>query len=88
MNTIEFIFSIQYLRIIYCCINATLILKKNSTPNSTKEIQILSKFLVTVFVLGRDEGYTVSVLGREEGYFVKYTPPPEGVSEGKARGNS
>ena len=31
---------------------------------------------------------TVSVLGREEGYTVKYTPPPEGVPEGKARGNS
>ena len=32
--------------------------------------------------------YTVSVLGRLEGYTVKYTPPPEGVSEGEARGNS
>ena len=32
--------------------------------------------------------YIVSVLGREEGYTVKYTPPPEGVPEGKARGNS
>ena len=30
--------------------------------------------------------YTVSVLGREEGYMVKYTPPPEGVPEGEARG--
>ena len=32
--------------------------------------------------------YTVSVLGREEGYTVKYTPSPEGVPEGEARGNS
>ena len=32
--------------------------------------------------------YIVSVLGREEGYMVKYTPPPEGVPEGEARGNS
>ena len=31
---------------------------------------------------------TVSVLGREEGYTVKYTPSPERVPEGKARGNS
>ena len=30
---------------------------------------------------------TVSVLGREEGYTVKYSPPPEEVPEGKARGN-
>ena len=30
----------------------------------------------------------VSVLGQEEGYTVKYTPPPEGGPEGKARGNS
>ena len=29
----------------------------------------------------------VFVLGREKGYKVKYTPPPEGVPEGKARGN-
>ena len=32
--------------------------------------------------------YTVSVLGQDEGYTVKYTPPPEGVPEGEARGNS
>ena len=32
--------------------------------------------------------HLVSVLGREEGYTVKYTPPPEGIPEGKARGNS
>ena len=32
--------------------------------------------------------YTVSVLGRDKGYTVKYSPPPEGVPEGKARGNS
>ena len=31
---------------------------------------------------------TVSVLGREEGYTVKYTPLPEGVPKGEARGNS
>ena len=31
---------------------------------------------------------TVSVLGREGGYTVKYTPSPEGVPEGEARGNS
>ena len=30
----------------------------------------------------------VSVLGQEEGYTVKYTLTSEGVSEGKARGNS
>ena len=33
-------------------------------------------------------GDSVSVLGREEGYTVKYTPSPEGVPEGEARGNS
>ena len=32
--------------------------------------------------------HTVSVLGQEEGYKVKYTPLPEGVPEGEARGNS
>ena len=32
--------------------------------------------------------YIVSVLGQEKGYTVKYTPPHEGVPEGKARGNS
>ena len=32
--------------------------------------------------------YTVSVLGRDKGYMVKYSPFPEGVPEGKARGNS
>ena len=31
---------------------------------------------------------TVSVLGREEGYTFKYTPLPEVVPKGKARGNS
>ena len=31
---------------------------------------------------------TVSVLGRDEGYTVKYSPPPMGVAEGEARGNS
>ena len=31
---------------------------------------------------------TASVLGQEEGYTVKYTPSPEGVPEGEARGNS
>ena len=31
---------------------------------------------------------TVSILGREEGYTVKYTPLPEGVPKGEARGNS
>ena len=30
----------------------------------------------------------VSVLGRDKGYKVKYNPLPEGVPEGKARGNS
>ena len=30
----------------------------------------------------------VSVLGRDKGYTVKYNPLPEGVPEGKARGNS
>ena len=30
----------------------------------------------------------VSVLGRDEGYTVKYSPPPEGVPQGEARGNS
>ena len=32
--------------------------------------------------------YTVSVLGQDEGYTVKYSPPSEGVPEGKARGIS
>ena len=36
-----------------------------------------------VFVLG-----IVSVLGQDNKYTVKYNPLPEGVSEGKARGNS
>ena len=31
---------------------------------------------------------TVSVLGRDKIYTVKYNPLPEGVPEGKARGNS
>ena len=31
---------------------------------------------------------TVSVLGWDKGYTVKYTPLPEGVPDGKARGNS
>ena len=31
---------------------------------------------------------TVSVLGQEEGDTVKYTPSPEGVTEGEAQGNS
>ena len=30
---------------------------------------------------------TVSILGRDKGYMVKYTPSPEGVSEGKEREN-
>ena len=29
-----------------------------------------------------------SVLGQDEGYTVKYSPPSEGVPEGKARGIS
>ena len=32
--------------------------------------------------------YTVFVLGRDKGYTVKYNPLPEGVPEGKAQGNS
>ena len=32
--------------------------------------------------------YIVSVLGPNEGYTVKYTPLPEGVPKGEARGNS
>ena len=32
--------------------------------------------------------YIVSIVGQEEGYTVKYIPPPEGVPEGEARGNS
>ena len=32
--------------------------------------------------------HIVSVLGRDKGYTVKYNPLPEGVPEGKARGNS
>ena len=35
-----------------------------------------------------DRKYTVSILGLDSGYTVKYSPPPEGVPEGKARGNS
>ena len=34
------------------------------------------------------KGDIVSVLGRDEGYTVKYNPLAEGISEGKARGNS
>ena len=30
----------------------------------------------------------VSVLGRDKRYLVKYTPLPDGVPEGEARGNS
>jgi hypothetical protein len=36
----------------------------------------------------KQSDYTVSVLGRDEEYTVKYNPLPEGVPEGKARGNS
>ena len=32
--------------------------------------------------------YIVSVLGRDKGYAGNYNPLPEGVFEGKARGNS
>ena len=32
--------------------------------------------------------HTVSVLGRDEGHTVKYSPLPEGVRKGEARGNS
>ena len=32
--------------------------------------------------------HIVSVLRQEEEYMVKYTPLPEGVPEGEARGNS
>ena len=32
--------------------------------------------------------HTVFVLGRQEGYTVKYTPLPKGIPEGEARGNS
>ena len=50
-----------------------------------KSASTVSKFL------GEDpqlyKVYIVSVLGREEGYTVKYTPLPEGVPEGEARGN-
>ena len=37
----------------------------------------------TVFILGKDKGYTVSVLGRDKGYTVKYTTLHEGVPEGQ-----
>ena len=30
----------------------------------------------------------MSVLGLDSGHTVKYTPPPEGIPEGQARGNS
>ena len=39
-------------------------------------------------VKSRERVYIVSVLGQEEGYTVKYNPPPEGVPEGEAWGNS
>ena len=32
--------------------------------------------------------YSVSILGRDKGNMIKYTPLPEGVPKGKARGNS
>ena len=32
--------------------------------------------------------FTVFVLGQDKGYTVKYNPLPEGVPEGKTRGNS
>ena len=37
---------------------------------------------------GKKKIKTVSVLGQDEGYTVNYNPLPEGVPEGKARGNS
>ena len=65
--------------------------KKNITVSVRKKaLYTLSQgqIKLDVSVLGRDNGYTVSVLGQEEGYTIKYTPLLEGVSEGKARGNS
>ena len=32
--------------------------------------------------------HTVSILGRDKGYTFKYSPPPEGVPEGKAQEKS
>ena len=46
-------------------------------------------FFLQSFLTGQlHSWYIVSVLGQEEGYTVKYTPPPEGVPDGEARGNS
>ena len=45
-------------------------------------------FLLSIFLNPHFVKFTVSVLGREERYTVKYTPLPEGVPEGEARGNS
>ena len=39
-----------------------------------------------VGLFGENKECTVSVLGREERYAVKYTPTPEGVPKGEARG--
>ena len=35
-----------------------------------------------------DQGTVLYPLGQEEGYKVQYTPYPEGVTKGEARGNS
>ena len=43
---------------------------------------------IQIYYAQQSTQYTVSVLGRDEGYTVKYNPLPEGVPEGKARGNS
>ena len=48
-----------------------------------KKVYIL--FHTITIVLDR---FIVSVLGRDKGYTVKYSPPPEGVPEGKARGKN
>ena len=70
--------------------------------NQSSPIQIVSDFrgggypepdgggggVRTKEILLSNIGYTVSVLGLDSGYMVKYTPPPEGVPEGEAEGNS
>ena len=62
------------------------------SPHEGDVLAGLDNYSCTVLYCTRSPGQlllycTVFVLGREEGYTVKYTPLPEVVPEGKARGN-
>ena len=52
------------------------------------EMFILDGELKDIKSLRYKFNYIVSILGGDKGYTVKYNPLSEGVSEGKAQGNS